>query len=138
MADLVSGVWSGVGAAVGGIAGAVAKAAAGAGASGGTVGYTIDRDAIPSLIEQLEKAKEMVNLALVEAARADNFPAPGTDPYSPTAAEQMGPKLVQNHTDANKRYQQDIQNMIDSLNAAMRSYDNAEDSARSSMRQKRV
>ncbi|GGM59179.1 hypothetical protein GCM10012275_32980 [Longimycelium tulufanense] len=150
MGEMVSGYWAASAVAASAVAGpaagaamlgaAAAQAAANAGGSGGGGGsgahFAVDRDQIPGLIKELEQARDKLERAASVAREAGRWPAPGTDPYSPKAAERMGPQLVDNYLAANKRQQQDIKNMIQSLEAAMKSYDNADESARSSFQKR--
>ncbi|GGM68337.1 hypothetical protein GCM10012275_43540 [Longimycelium tulufanense] len=149
MGEMVSGFWAA--SAVGGAAGAAAAAAGatahaadaargaseGGGGSGAGAHFAVDRDQIPGLINDLKEAKVKLEDAANVAKQAANWPAPGNDPYSPSAAKRMGPELVQNYLAANAQQQADIENMIKSLEAAMTSYDNADESARASFQQKR-
>ncbi|SHE95103.1 PE domain-containing protein [Streptoalloteichus hindustanus] len=136
MGEMVSGFWSAAGDAVARagatIAGQAANAAravnSGAGGGGGAAGnhFAVQADKIPDLIAELRHAKD--NLAdAAELAQSSAKIAPmGMDPFSPSAAERMGPKLVNNYLAANRRQQEDIQRMIDSLEAAKKTYENTE------------
>lgn len=104
-----------------------------ASAGGGVVGYMIDRDRIPGLIEDLNKALDKVQQAGRDAMNYRIITPPGGDPYSAHAVQVMGPDLVDNHTKANQAYQQAIKNMIVSLKKAHGGYNLAEDEATDAM-----
>lgn len=126
---MVSGFWAAA-AGVSGPAGAVAAAGAAAAtnASGrGSVHFAVERDRIPELIKDLEEAKKKLEAAADLAVAARRVDPMGKDPFSPKAADRMGPQLVDNYLTANQRQWRDIDSMIKSLEAAMKSYDNAED-----------
>lgn len=112
--------------------GSIARSAAAAQAvaSGATnVGFRIDRDRIPDVIRDLQHALGLLQSASREAGGLQHLVPPGTDPYSGPAIRTMGPDLVQRYSAANSRDQDNLNAMIDNLEAAMRHYDALEETA---------
>ena len=109
-------------------------AAPGAGAGGASVGYAVDRDGIPAVVADLRRALTSLEDAANEAKRHGHLVSPGGDPYSPDAVRRMGAHLVEDYLAANERDRQNVQAMIDNLDAAMRDYDSTDDAAALSLR----
>nr|BFF03872.1 hypothetical protein GCM10020241_55470 [Streptoalloteichus tenebrarius] len=105
---------------------------AGGGGGGGGAGahFAVQADRIPDLISELKLAKSKLEDAAVLAVASMKIDPMGRDPFSPSAAQRMGPELAQNYLDANQRQQDDIQRMINSLEAAKKTYENTEDANR--------
>jgi predicted transcriptional regulator len=109
--------------------GTIAQPAEAQAGASGNVGYEVDRDRIPTVIADLRRALASLEAAGNEAIRHQHVVPPGDDPFSPKAAQQMGPELVANYLEANRRDKASIQALIDNLNAAMRRYDVQDDAA---------
>ncbi|SHG50857.1 PE domain-containing protein [Streptoalloteichus hindustanus] len=154
MAELVSGFWTATaaGAAVGGpvgaamtVAGAATRAvdlarttsgAGGGGAGGAGAHFAVDPDRIPELVAELEQARKKLREAAELANDSKKIDPMGKDQFSPHAAERMGPRLVENYLAANKRQQDDIKRMIESLDAAKKSYENTDDANKAAFRKR--
>ncbi len=96
--------------------------------------YTIDRDAIPSVVADLRRALGSWENAAREAERHTELVPPGDDPHSSHATSRMGARLVQDYLAANEHGRRSVQALIDDLEAAMRTYDQADESAAESAR----
>ena len=116
--------------------GTIAKPGAPPSDGGSTVGFQVDREQIPEVIKDLQQARASLMKAQYEARKHSNIVPPGGDPRSAEAVQKMGPDLVGNYSQANERDVQNVQAMIDNLEAAMRQYDAQEDEAAQSLRQK--
>ena len=116
--------------------GTIGQPGAPAGEGGSDVGFQVDRDQIPEVIKDLEQARHALSRAQQQASQHAKITPPGGDPRSADAVQKMGPELVNNYSQANQRDLQNIQAMIDNLEAAMRQYDAQEDEAAQSLRPK--
>lgn len=104
-------------------------------ASGATgVSYSLDREQIPEVIADFQRALMSLGEAADEAQRHRNITPPGGDPHSSRAVRVMGADLVHGYLESNQRDQANIQAMIENLDAAMRQYDAREDEAARSLR----
>ena len=116
--------------------GTIAKPGAPAGDGGSDVGFEVDREQIPEVIKDLKVALESLMKAQKEARKHSAIAPPGGDPRSAEAVQKMGTELVDNYEQASQRDLQNVQAMIDNLDAAMRQYDAQEDEAAQSLQQK--
>lgn len=97
-------------------------------------GYTIDLEAIPSVVTDLRRALASWENAAREAQRHTGLVPPGDDPHSPDATSRMGSGLVQDYLAANEHGRCSVQALIDELDDAMRTYDRVDETAAESMR----
>ncbi len=116
--------------------GTIAKPGAPAGEGGSDVGFQVDREQIPEVIKDLKVALQALMKARSEAQNHSRITPPGGDPRSADAVQKMGPELVDNYAQASQRDLQNIQAMIDNLDAAMRQYDTQDQEAAQSLQQK--
>lgn len=96
-------------------------------------GYTIDRDAIPSVVADLRRALGSWENAAREAERHTDLVPPGDDPHSLHATSRVGARLVQDYLAANAHGRRRVQALIDELESAMRTYDRADETAAESV-----
>ena len=116
--------------------GTIGKPGAPAGEGGSDVGFEVDREQIPEVIKDLQVALQSLMQAQREATKHSKITPPGGDPRSAEAVQKMGPELVGNYYEASKRDVQNVQAMIDNLDAAMRQYDAQDQEAAQSLQQK--
>ena len=116
--------------------GTIAKPGAPAGDGGNNVGFHVDREQIPEVIKELQRAMQALQQASVQARKHSHITPPGGDPKSQEAVAKMGPDLVKTYYQANQRDIANIQAMIDNLDAAMRQYDAQEDESSRSLQKK--
>lgn len=116
--------------------GTIGQPGAPAGEGGSDVGFQVDRNQIPEVIKDLQQARAQLLRARNQAQQHGQITPPGGDPRSAEAVQKMGPELVNNYMEANQRDANNIQSMIDNLEAALRQYDAQEDEAAQSLQQK--
>jgi hypothetical protein len=88
-------------------------------------GYSIDLDDAQKFVKALEDTMKGLNHTLTVTGRGLQVAAPGHDDYSGVFANTMN-GVIQQHYDWNRKKQRELQDLIDKVDAAIKTYHQTE------------